>query len=298
VPRSLSSYGWKCTTPLRPTCVVAVPGSSHNLRWELRYLRESGWHEKLFIVTTPDRDYDEGSRWRHLRRLGRFLRHGSWKEAKGPQPLPWEPFARSLQATGYTCLASDPGPGAVVGFEADGQAIVLATNARHPTDFVEPIRRKIAPQNAALRPVAPAFGAHDTKRALPTGGPRHVADLAGQRSVRQAMVFYAFYLLLAYLVVVLFAVGIVVIDPAAGIDDAPSTTMDLVQWVWLSVFTLGLSFAILARKQALGHLGYWAVALIGGLGAALVAFPLGLLAPAFLSTRPTDHAGPGTEPVT
>ncbi len=47
---------------------------------------------------------------------------------------------------------ADPGPGAVVAFDKDGHAIVLARGAITPSDFVSPIRARVLGGASALSP--------------------------------------------------------------------------------------------------------------------------------------------------
>jgi len=53
---------------------------------------------------------------------------------------PWSAFAEVLRAAGYRACAEDPGPGATIGFDGDGQAIVLKRDARSAADAVDAIR--------------------------------------------------------------------------------------------------------------------------------------------------------------
>ncbi|MBW4718340.1 hypothetical protein [Saccharothrix obliqua] len=113
-------------------CVLASPGAWPELRFEFGVVRDLDACRKLFIFTPPR------SSARHTRQFN--LMRGYPNET-------WSDFAAALgEGTGFD-LGPDPGPGAVVGFDDDGRAVVLTRAAAGPADYV-----------AAVRAALPAVG--------------------------------------------------------------------------------------------------------------------------------------------
>ncbi|KOV90080.1 hypothetical protein [Nocardia sp. NRRL S-836] len=110
-------------------CVVMAPGDWPELRYEFRVIRQLGAHRRLFVLTPPAR------KARQIRRVNRL---------KGFRHEDWHDFAAALGGgCGYR-LGPDPGPGAVVTFEEDGRAVVLARGAEEPADYVAAVLRHLA----------------------------------------------------------------------------------------------------------------------------------------------------------
>jgi hypothetical protein len=118
----------------RAACVIVEVSKSANLRWEFEHLRTEGLQEKLFILTRPS---TEGSRfgWAFWELLWRV---------KGIRPMKWPEFSSEIKKLGYEIKFADPGAGAVLGFDAHGEAFVLTAGANWPQDFVGPIHAWIA----------------------------------------------------------------------------------------------------------------------------------------------------------
>ena len=108
------------------SCIVAEIGISSNLAWELKYLLERGFQQKLFIMTRP---VPLKSNW-----LSRFI---NW--TMNVQIITWNDFATTMNAAGYE-VGPEPAPGCVLTFDATGKLIVLKEGAFTPEEFVEPIR--------------------------------------------------------------------------------------------------------------------------------------------------------------
>jgi hypothetical protein len=113
----------------RAVCIVVEVGKSANLRWEFEHLKAVGQQTKLFVFTRPKRE--RGTRlaytfWGLLWRL------------KGIEKITWPRFAADLGKMGYQ-PGDDPGPGAVLTFDADAKAILLTSEAASPDEFIEPI---------------------------------------------------------------------------------------------------------------------------------------------------------------
>jgi hypothetical protein len=109
------------------SCIVTEVAGSHNLKWELDYLRQQELQQKLFVFTKPSK--------KNPYKLYPFF---VWLKG-GMAQVKWTDYARSMASSGYE-LGDDPGPGTVLTFDANGKAITLTTRAQSPEDFVEPIR--------------------------------------------------------------------------------------------------------------------------------------------------------------
>jgi hypothetical protein len=110
----------------RSSCIIVEMARSDNLRTEFEFLRQAGLQNKLFIFTGhPSPYYD----LRFLERL-----HFGAVYAK------WAAFSRDLARIGYDMPETDPGLGSVITFDECGRSIILTTEARSPTEFVEPIK--------------------------------------------------------------------------------------------------------------------------------------------------------------
>ncbi|WP_086668098.1 hypothetical protein [Lentzea kentuckyensis] len=110
-------------------CVVMAPGDWPELRYEFRVIRELGAHRRLFVFVPP------AGRARQIRRVNRL---------KGFRHEDWDDFAAALEGERGYRLGPDPGPGAVVTFEDDGSAVVLARGADDPADYVAAVLRHLA----------------------------------------------------------------------------------------------------------------------------------------------------------
>lgn len=110
----------------RSSCILVEMARSDNLRTEFEFLRQAGLQNKLFIFTGhPSPDYD----LRFLERLN-----------FGDVYAKWSVFSRDLARIGYDMPETNPGLGSVIAFDERGRSIILTTEARNPTEFVEPIK--------------------------------------------------------------------------------------------------------------------------------------------------------------
>jgi hypothetical protein len=105
--------------------ILVVPGVSGNLAWELSWIAAWSLRHKLFILTP----------------------HHSLKE-KGSQY--WDMFAAICNNSGIQ-LGVYPGPGAVVGFRADGVPWVLGRDASTPEAYVALVAMGRPPQARSRR---------------------------------------------------------------------------------------------------------------------------------------------------
>jgi hypothetical protein len=144
-------------------CILTMPASSPSTAWELTYLKSHGYQRKLFVLTppaepdpyvawnlTPDQWEDRikirlfhvtASLYRgHFRDLFRVFRHG--QPTRAISPYPWTDWAVMLAEAGYQ-PATDPGPGAVLTFDGDGQTVVLKQRATKPNQYIIPIHKHL-----------------------------------------------------------------------------------------------------------------------------------------------------------
>ena len=102
----------------RARCIVTMAAVSENVAWELAQIRSMGLQQRLFVLTKP-------------------------KLAGKTKSVAWDPFAAALQRAGYQSCGEDPGPGAAVGFDCGGQALILKRNARSPAETVEALCSRV-----------------------------------------------------------------------------------------------------------------------------------------------------------
>ena len=112
--------------------IVMEPGRTRSLRWELAYIAQHGLQTRLFIVTPP-----YARRWALQRWVLRLM-----DLLNGWHTVTWSEFAEELRTAPLEAPSDDPGPGAVISFSADGSPIVLATDLKTPTAFVDVIARR------------------------------------------------------------------------------------------------------------------------------------------------------------
>ncbi|MFD5825257.1 hypothetical protein [Lentzea sp. NPDC060358] len=109
-------------------CVVMAPGDWPELRYEFRVIRELGACRRLFVLTPP------AGRARQVRRVNRL---------KGFRHEDWDDLVAALAGEPGYRLGPDPGSGAVVTFDGDGNAVVLARGAEGPADYVAAMLRHL-----------------------------------------------------------------------------------------------------------------------------------------------------------
>ena len=122
------------------SCIVAEIGISRNLSWELNYLRQNGFQQKLFIMTRP-----------RLLKLG-FIDKLIASAAK-TRVITWDDFTNTMNSFGYE-VGPDPGTGCVFTFDTEGKIIILKKSAFVPADYIEPIRDYLV-YNSALASESP-----------------------------------------------------------------------------------------------------------------------------------------------
>ena len=62
---------------------------------------------------------------------------------KGIRTVTWPGFIADMAKLGYEIDIVDPRPGAVIGFNKQSKAVVLANGANWPSEFVDPILASI-----------------------------------------------------------------------------------------------------------------------------------------------------------
>ena len=84
------------------------------------------------IVPKPKTKGAKVRRWLTIAGTAR----SSPRRAKWPKPVAWSSFATQLNELGYTVSTDDPGPGAVIGFDAAGKAVSVRERARTSTEYI------------------------------------------------------------------------------------------------------------------------------------------------------------------
>jgi hypothetical protein len=106
------------TMARRARCIVVMAASSEHVQWELTRIRALELAPKLFVLTRP--------------RLSPKTKIGGW-----------DTFVAGLRQAGYRPCADDPGPGAVVTFAADGEAVVCQRDATTAPQIVDALCRRL-----------------------------------------------------------------------------------------------------------------------------------------------------------
>ena len=96
----------------RARCIVLMAATSEHVLWELAQIRSMDLQQQLFVLTKP-------------------------KLVRRTTAVSWGTFAAALQQAGYQPCGEDSEPGAVVGFDGMGQAVVLKRDARNAAETVD-----------------------------------------------------------------------------------------------------------------------------------------------------------------
>ncbi|NEB03967.1 hypothetical protein [Streptomyces sp. SID13726] len=112
----------------RSRCIVVAVHVSEGLAWELARVREADRQRRLFMFTPT---YDEGGRVLNMVSVNNRL--------PGHTPERWERIVPFMRDLGYTLPEAHPGPGAVIGFGPDCEAVVLSTGASTASGYVTPL---------------------------------------------------------------------------------------------------------------------------------------------------------------
>ena len=159
-------------------CIIIQAGASQNLQYELQALRREGLQEKAFILTPPKIKLHG---WSCV-----SVPYGKifaiwWQRVKGSKPTPWKRFAQGIRDAGYEIEAVNPAPGSILSFDRESKAILLATDAKEPVDFVAAIHsrtqglcraEKRAPRNKGTATAAVPTIRKPRRVRLPSSGRR------------------------------------------------------------------------------------------------------------------------------
>ena len=111
-------------------CIMVSIGGSANLEWELTQIKEHGLGQKLCLFTSP---IVPGTDRKFLNRLRRTATKRADAVAHD-----WTQSSDVLRRVGFNC-ATNPGPGAVVTFDEQGNSTIITTDANWPADFIGPV---------------------------------------------------------------------------------------------------------------------------------------------------------------
>ncbi len=109
-------------------CILIQVGDSRNLRWELGTLKSEGLLEKVFVFTSP-------------RKASPASRLELWM--KGVREVSWTEFVGEMRSAGYHFETGTPAPGSVFSFDRDGGAVLVASDAMQPEDYLKPVIEKL-----------------------------------------------------------------------------------------------------------------------------------------------------------
>ena len=111
-------------------CIVVSIGGSANLEWELQQIKDHRLGQKLCLFTSP---IVPGTDRKFLNRLRRTA-------TKRTQALAddWTKSSEVLRRVGFNCVLN-PGPGAAVTFDEQGNSTIITTDANWPPDFITPV---------------------------------------------------------------------------------------------------------------------------------------------------------------
>ncbi|MFD5848216.1 hypothetical protein [Streptomyces chartreusis] len=135
-------------------CVLAVPSTAPSTLWEFTHIRRTEQQQELFVLTPPAppaATVPDESPEEHLIGLvlSLFLRPlvAVRGRARGALPVPfqsWQVTAQALAAAGFF-PGEDPGPGALVGFDQEGRALLLVTGRTSVRACLRAASRYLAP---------------------------------------------------------------------------------------------------------------------------------------------------------
>ena len=117
----------------RARCIVVMAATSEHVLWELAQIRSMGLQQRLFVLTKP-------------------------KLVRKTRAVAWGTFAAALRQADYESCGEDPGPGAAVGFDGDGQAVVLKRDAKSAAETVDALCSRLELLHAGPRADVRASG--------------------------------------------------------------------------------------------------------------------------------------------
>jgi hypothetical protein len=116
---------------LAASVILMQPDVSSAVQFELELIRRVDCQTRFFVVTAPTiwRIYDWY--WKVQFRLC------GWRAPS------WEAFAEQLRVAGFLDVGADPGPGAVVSFDANGRRVDLVRGCTRPRQYVDAIMARL-----------------------------------------------------------------------------------------------------------------------------------------------------------
>jgi hypothetical protein len=125
----------------RAACIIIQVGESQNLRWEFEAIKAEGLQTKVFIFTSPKKK---------LNAWNRFAQKcvDLMQRIKGAKRAMWPEFAAGMRGAGYQLDDSEPPPGSIISFDQEGSALLLATEAESPTDYVGVMMQQLEGQSS------------------------------------------------------------------------------------------------------------------------------------------------------
>ena len=124
----------------RAGCVVMAVGVSDQVAWELERLRALA-PSRLFVLT-PAPPLEPPRSWPRRAALWWIRQATRPRDRRRGAPEPWSTFTAVLRRAGYE-PCGDPGPGAVVAFDADGRALVVGRRLGSARATVQAIHRRL-----------------------------------------------------------------------------------------------------------------------------------------------------------
>jgi hypothetical protein len=147
-------------------CIVLSVGGSANLEWELQQIKDQGLGPRLCVFTSP---VVPGTDRKFLNRLRKTASKRSQAIADE-----WTTSSEVLRRVGFNC-AANPGPGAAISFDAQGNSTIITTDAHWPLDFITPVadwfnEGKKSGRCVPVKCRSCASDTHVTEAAAATGG--------------------------------------------------------------------------------------------------------------------------------
>jgi hypothetical protein len=124
---------------------VVTPGDTSALDWELRTIVAEGLHSRLFVLTAPCR---RSRRYDVFAYIG-LLAAVAMARINGWRTVTWSEFAVLLTACGLR-PSTDPGPGAVVAFDAAGRQVLLGKGLHDASAIVRVIATRLLEMGAVI----------------------------------------------------------------------------------------------------------------------------------------------------
>lgn len=112
----------------KAVCIIATPGNTDGLIYELNTIRENGWHEKFFIFIKP-------TKWSFYKKF--YLPILQW--SRGVEKNNWQDFSHLLQSAGFHVDIKEPAAGSIIGFNSQFEQIIITSGAINPLSYVTPL---------------------------------------------------------------------------------------------------------------------------------------------------------------